>query len=66
MPRDAIFAIASMTKPITGVAALSLWEEGRFGLADPIERFLPKLGNPKRGLGATAVHPLYATSFQCL
>ncbi|HEY3846883.1 MAG TPA: serine hydrolase domain-containing protein [Acetobacteraceae bacterium] len=45
MPRDALFAIASMTKPITGVAGLLLWEEGRLGLADPIERFLPKLGD---------------------
>jgi len=45
MPRDAIFAIASMTKPITGAAALLLWEEGRLGLGDPIERFLPQLGN---------------------
>jgi hypothetical protein len=34
-----------MTKPVTGVAALLLWEEGRFGPADPIERFLPQLGN---------------------
>jgi CubicO group peptidase (beta-lactamase class C family) len=45
MPRDALFAIASMTKPVTGVAALMLWEEGRLGLADPIERFLPQLGH---------------------
>ena len=45
MPLDALFAIASMTKPITGVAGLLLWEEGRLGLADPIERFLPQLGN---------------------
>ena len=45
MPRDAVFAIASMTKPVTGVAALLLWEEGRLGLADPIERFLPQLGD---------------------
>ena len=45
MPRDAVFAIASMTKPVTGVAALLLWEEGRLGLADPIERFLPQLGS---------------------
>ncbi len=44
MPRDALFAIASMTKPVTGVAALLLWEEGRLGLADPVERFLPQLG----------------------
>jgi CubicO group peptidase (beta-lactamase class C family) len=45
MPRDALFAIASMTKPMTGVAGLLLWEEGRLGLADPIERFLPQLGD---------------------
>jgi CubicO group peptidase (beta-lactamase class C family) len=45
MPRDALFAIASMTKPITGVAGLLLWEAGRLGLADPIERFLPQLAN---------------------
>ena len=45
MPLDALFAIASMTKPVTGVAGLLLWEEGRLGLADPIERFLPQLGN---------------------
>jgi CubicO group peptidase (beta-lactamase class C family) len=45
MPLDALFAIASMTKPITGVAGLLLWEEGRLGLADPVERFLPQLGN---------------------
>jgi CubicO group peptidase (beta-lactamase class C family) len=45
MPLDALFAIASMTKPITGAAALLLWEEGRLGLADPVERFLPQLGN---------------------
>ena len=43
MPRDAIFAIASMTKPVTGVAALMLWEEGLLGLGDPVERHLPKL-----------------------
>ena len=52
MPLDALFAIASMTKPITGVAGLLLWEEGRVGLADPIERFLPQLRQPaRRGAG---------------
>lgn len=45
MPKDALFAIASMTKPVTGVASMMLWEEGRLGLADPVERFLPALGN---------------------
>ncbi len=45
MPRDALFAIASMTKPVTGVAGLLLWEEGRLGLGDAIERFLPQLAD---------------------
>ena len=45
MPRDALFAIASMTKPVTGVAGLLLLEQGRLGLGDPVERFLPQLGN---------------------
>jgi CubicO group peptidase (beta-lactamase class C family) len=45
MPRDALFAIASMTKPITGVAGLMLLEQGRLGLGDPVERHLPQLGN---------------------
>jgi CubicO group peptidase (beta-lactamase class C family) len=37
--RDAIFRIASMSKPVTSTAALILLEEGRFGLEDPISRF---------------------------
>jgi CubicO group peptidase (beta-lactamase class C family) len=39
--RDTIWRIFSMTKPITSVAAMMLYEEGRFELKDPIERFLP-------------------------
>jgi CubicO group peptidase (beta-lactamase class C family) len=38
---DTIFRIASMTKPITSVALMMLYEEGRVGLADPISRYLP-------------------------
>lgn len=45
MPRDAIFAIASMTKPVTGVAILMLLEEGLLALSDPVEKFLPQLGS---------------------
>ncbi len=41
--RDTIFRIASMSKPITSVAALMLLEEGAFGLADPIDRWFPEL-----------------------
>ena len=45
MPRDAIFPLASMTKPMAGVATLSLMEEGRLRLNDPVERFLPALAD---------------------
>lgn len=43
MPADAFFSIASMTKPVCGVAALSLVEEGRVLVNDPVGAFLPPL-----------------------
>jgi CubicO group peptidase (beta-lactamase class C family) len=42
---DALFRIASMTKPVTSVAAMQLVEQGKIGLDDPVERFLPALAN---------------------
>ena len=42
MAKDAIFAIASMTKPVTGVAILMLVEEGKVRLSDPVSRFVPE------------------------
>ena len=41
---DTIFRIASMTKPITSVAALMLVDEGRVGLDDPSARYAPEFG----------------------
>ncbi len=41
MQDDAIFMIASMTKPITAVAAMMLYEEGHFHLNTPISKFIP-------------------------
>jgi CubicO group peptidase (beta-lactamase class C family) len=38
---DTLFRIASMTKPITSVALMTLFEEGRIRLDDPVSRFLP-------------------------
>lgn len=40
--RDTIFRIASMSKPVTSVLALMLFEEGRFALSDPITRWAPE------------------------
>jgi CubicO group peptidase (beta-lactamase class C family) len=47
MRTDAIFRIYSMTKPIVSVAAMMLWEQGRFLLNDPIAKYLPELADPK-------------------
>ena len=47
MSKDAYFYVYSMTKPITSVALLMLYEEGRFQLHDPIARYLPELSNLK-------------------
>ena len=47
MRKDAIFPIASMTKPVTGVAILMLVEEGKIRLADPVSRFVPEFKDPK-------------------
>ncbi len=44
MTENAIFRMASMTKPITSVAVLMLYEEGRFLLEDPVSRFIPVFG----------------------
>ncbi|MGH6752943.1 MAG: serine hydrolase domain-containing protein, partial [Bradyrhizobium sp.] len=40
---DALFRIASMTKPVTSVALMQLIEQGRIGLDDPAEKYLPEL-----------------------
>jgi CubicO group peptidase (beta-lactamase class C family) len=45
LARDAIFRIASLTKPIAAVAALTLVEEGRLRLQEPIDELVPELAN---------------------
>ena len=45
MRRDSIFRIASLTKPIVGVAAMLLISDGAMGLSDPVERWLPELAS---------------------
>src|SRR5436309_6064497 len=47
MRRDTIFRIASMTKPITAVAAMILVEECKLHLDEPVDRWLPELANRK-------------------
>ena len=47
MTRDTMFRIASMTKPVTSVAALMLMEEGKLKLDDPITRWAPEFADMK-------------------
>ncbi|MDZ4318596.1 MAG: serine hydrolase domain-containing protein, partial [Phenylobacterium sp.] len=54
MEKDAIFRIYSMTKPITGVALMILFEEGRWRLDDPVSRYLPELKDLKVMTGVDA------------
>jgi CubicO group peptidase (beta-lactamase class C family) len=54
MPKDAIFSIASMTKPLTGVATMILQEETRLHLAEPASRYLPALGRMRVVVAADA------------
>jgi CubicO group peptidase (beta-lactamase class C family) len=45
MPKNAIFSIASMTKPMVSVAVLQLFEQARLLLGDPVSRYLPELAD---------------------
>ncbi|KTE29759.1 MULTISPECIES: serine hydrolase domain-containing protein [unclassified Sphingopyxis] len=45
MARDTIAQIYSMTKPVTGVALMQLWEAGKFRLDDPLAKYLPEYAN---------------------
>jgi CubicO group peptidase (beta-lactamase class C family) len=47
MPKDAIFALASMTKPMVAVGTLMLAEEGKLLLNDPVGNYLPQLKDMK-------------------
>lgn len=47
MEQDSLFRIYSMTKPLVTVAAMILYEEGRFQLKDPISRYIPEFENTK-------------------
>ena len=47
MPTDAIFRICSMSKAITSLAVMMLYEEGNFLLDDPVSKYIPEFKNPK-------------------
>ena len=47
MQNDSIFRIASMSKAITSVGVMMLYEQGRFQLNDPVSKYLPAFTNPR-------------------
>ena len=57
METDALFRIFSMTKPITTVAAMMLYEEGAFQLGDPVAKYLPELANMELSIDGELAPP---------
>jgi CubicO group peptidase (beta-lactamase class C family) len=62
METDTIVRIYSMSKIVTSVAALILFEEGRFDLDDPVSRYLPEFETLQVMVGGTADAPLLTTA----
>lgn len=56
---DTIYRIFSMTKPICAVAALMLWEEGRFEMHDPVHRYIPSFRDQKVFRSGTLTAPRF-------
>ena len=51
---DTIWRVYSMTKPITSLAAMMLWEQGLFDLNDPVEEYIPSFRNGRVYVGGSA------------
>jgi CubicO group peptidase (beta-lactamase class C family) len=67
LARDSIFRIYSMTKPITTLAVMKLYEEGKLQLTDPVERYLPAFTNVRvAGAGGALVAPQRPMTVQML
>jgi CubicO group peptidase (beta-lactamase class C family) len=54
---DSLFRLYSMTKPITSVAAMMLYEEGAFELKDPVSRFIPSFEDVRVYRSGSALNP---------
>jgi CubicO group peptidase (beta-lactamase class C family) len=55
---DTLFRIYSMTKPITSVAAMALYEQGAFELTDPVSRYLPEFADLRVYTGGSDLKPV--------
>jgi len=58
MRTNSIFQIMSMTKPITCAAVMTLADEGRLSINDPVEKYLPEFKGQKLKSGGTPAHPI--------
>ena len=54
---DALFRIASMSKPVTAVAAMQLVEQGKLGLDDPVSKYIPAFAGARVYTGGGALNP---------
>jgi CubicO group peptidase (beta-lactamase class C family) len=57
MTKDAVFRIASMTKPVTGVAIMMMMEEGRLRITDPVSKYIPSFKDLKVAVAQPRVGP---------
>lgn len=57
MTPDAVFRIASMTKPVTSAAVMQLYERGRLSLGDPVSKYIPAFERVQVYAGGGAEHP---------
>ncbi|WP_375484153.1 serine hydrolase domain-containing protein [uncultured Jatrophihabitans sp.] len=55
---DTIFRIYSMSKPVTSLAAMMLWEQGAFELTDPVSRYLPAFAETRVFAGGSDLAPV--------
>src|SRR5580700_4594916 len=55
---DSLWRIYSMSKPITSVAAMILYEEGAFELTDPVSRYLPAFADMRVFAGGSDIRPV--------
>jgi CubicO group peptidase (beta-lactamase class C family) len=60
MRKDSIFRLASMSKPVTGVAVLLLLEEGKLRLTDPVSKFIPEFKSMKVAVAKPGAQPARA------
>ncbi|MEO8259943.1 MAG: serine hydrolase domain-containing protein [Acidobacteriota bacterium] len=57
MPKNAVFRIASMTKPVTGVAIMMMMEEGKLRITDPVSKFIPEFKDMKVAVASPVQGP---------